>query len=205
MGVLLLSSCASMSEVDCYYSDWYAKGLADGANGSTMERFNRYVKDCARHGVTPDRTDYTDGRQKGLESYCTESHGYAMGSNGRYYNFVCPPSLEPDFLSGYDPGKRLHDAENGIESINSSIASLIRKNEGLEREIEELEDELLDPDTDEETRATRLRQIKRRQTEITQNELKVREFYELKVEATVRYRETVREVRDLGFRVVEKY
>ena len=202
---MLLSSCASMSEVDCYYTDWYAKGLVDGANGSTMERFNRYVKDCSRHGVTPDRTDYIDGREEGLESYCTQSHGYEMGRHGRYYNYVCPSSLEADFFSGYNPGKRLHDAENSVVSINSSIAALVRTNEVLEREIEKFEDELLDPDTEEETRATRLRQIKRRQSEITQNELKVREFYEHKVEAIVTYRQVVREVRDLGFSVVEKY
>ena len=202
---LLLSSCASMNEVDCYYTDWYAKGLVDGAAGATMDRFNRYVKDCSRHGVTPDRSDYTDGRQEGLESYCTLSHGYEVGRYGRQYNFVCPSSLEQDFLSGYNPGKRLHDAENWIESIDSNIDSLTRTNERLEREIEKFEDELLDPDTDEETRATRLRQIKRRQSEITQNELQIREYYELKVDATVAYRETVRDLQDLGFRVVEKY
>lgn len=194
-----------MSEVDCYYADWYAKGLVDGANGSTMERFDRYIKDCSRYGVTPVRADYSDGRQKGLESYCTQSHGYKMGRDGRHYRYVCPASLERDFLSGYDPGKRLNDAERVIESINASISGLIRANDSLEREIEKLEDELLDSDTDEKTRETRLRQIKRRQSEITQNELKVREYYELKVEATVTYRETVREVRDLGFSVVERY
>ncbi len=194
-----------MNEVDCYYTDWYAKGLADGAAGATMDRFNRYVKDCSRHGVTPDRSDYTDGRQKGLESYCTLTHGYEVGRYGRQYDFVCPSSLERDFLSGYNPGKRLHDAENWIDSIDSNINSLTRTNERLEREIEKFEDELLDPDTDEKTRATRLRQIKRRQSEITQNELQIREYYELKVDATVAYRETVRDLQDLGFRVVEKY
>lgn len=202
---LLLSSCASMNKVDCFYTDWYAKGLADGAAGATMDKFNRYVKDCSRHGVTPERSDYTDGRQKGLESYCTQSHGYEVGRFGHQYRFVCPSSLERDFLSGYNPGKRLHDAENAIESIDSNIDNLMSRNERLEREIEKFEDELLDPDTDEETRATRLRQIKRRQSEIAQNELQIREYYELKVDAIVSYRETVRELRDLGLRVVEKY
>lgn len=182
-----------------------------------MDKFNRYVKDCSRHGVSPDRTEYIDGRKQGLQTYCTQSRGFDEGKSGGDYEFACPPSLEPDFLSGYEPGKRLYHAEYEVASINSNIRSLSRSIDKLERDVERLtndrtEEQLddsgehgTDTDTPEEKKATRLRTIERLRYETAEKQLQLRRLYELKVEVMVNYRETVRVVRDLGFAVVEKY
>lgn len=213
---VFLSSCASLSEVDCHYADWYAKGLVDGANGTTMEQFNRYVKDCSRHGVSPDRTQYMDGRETGLESYCTRARGFATGHSGGEYKYVCPTSSEQQFLSGYDPGRRLHNAEFDVQSINASIRSLNSSIDRLERELERFELERMrgdkatddgEPDTETEDEKTerRVREITRIESEIANKQQQIRRQYELKVDVMVTYRETVREVEDLGFTVNEKY
>ncbi|MCY4143586.1 MAG: DUF2799 domain-containing protein [Gammaproteobacteria bacterium] len=203
--LMFVYGCASMSHTDCYYTDWYAKGVIDGTNGEAMSRFTRYVSDCSKYAITPDRQDYTDGRLKGLESYCTRENGYYSGRYGREYKHVCPGTLEADFLSGYRPGSRLDEAESRIESINSSIASKNRRIERLNAEIDKFETELLDEDTDDETRATRLRQIKRRQTEIGRHQVEIQGLYEQKVEAIVAYRQRVQENNDLGFHEEERY
>lgn len=203
--VLLVSSCSSLSEFDCFYTDWYSKGLVDGSNGATMDQFNRYVKDCARHSVKPDRTDYMDGRENGLMSYCTRARGYDEGRSGNDYKNVCPASMELDFRSGYVPGRKLYIAEHEVELINARVYSLNREIAKLEREILKLEEELLDKDTDDDTKETRLRQIKRRQSEIIENEVKIREVHARKVNVLVNYRLIVREVQDLGFPAVERF
>lgn len=203
--LILVAACASMSHTDCYYADWYAKGMIDGTRGEAMSKFTRYVADCSKYAITPDRHDYTDGRQKGLESYCTRENGYYIGRHGREYRFVCPTTDEREFLSGYDPGRRLDEAESRVESIDSSIASLQRKIERLRTEIDKFEVELLDDETDDETRSTRLRQIKRRQTEIGRHQAEIQRNYERKVEAIVAYRQQVQENRDLGFTETMRY
>ena len=204
-GLWLLTACASMSHTECYYADWYAKGLVDGTKGEAIGRLDRYVSDCSKFAITPDRQDYLNGRLKGLESFCTEAHGYSFGRNGNYYENVCPASFEERFLDGYDPGYRLYQAEARVEKLDRDIDALKRRNNSLESEIDKFEDEILSEDTDDETRKTRLRQIERRQSEIARNRHRLDEYYSQKVFAVVEYRRVIEANRDLGFHEIEKY
>ncbi len=195
----LIGGCASMSRLDCLTVDWFDKGYEDGLRGSTMERYGRYADDCTKHGIAPNRQEYERGRNQGLSLYCTSNKGYRVGRAGRTYTHVCPPGSEPDFLHGFYAGQQVHLAEVRILEVESAIASLKRVNTNLESQVDKLEAELLDDETDDETKATLLRQIKRRQQEIGQNEARIEQYYEKKVDAVVNYRETVEEVRSLGF------
>ena len=204
--LVLLSSCTtSLSLSDCSYTDWYSKGLADGVSGATKDRYSAYEEDCSRYAITPDRASYMDGRQKGLDSYCTKARGYEMGMSGHEYMDVCPTTLESGFLAGYNPGRRLHDAEHEVKSINSSISKVQGVIAYLEREIEKFETELLQGRNDEQLTRMLKKQIKLYQLEIFDSQFELLEYVHLLTNVMSSYRETVREVKDLGFAVVERY
>lgn len=203
--LFFLSSCVTpLSLSECNTIDWYTKGLADGENGVSMEIFSSYVEDCSRFAVTPDREEYTLGREKGLDSFCTKDRGYEMGLSGHEYMSVCPESRELDFRAGYDPGKRLHDAEHEIKSLNSSISKLKSAIADLEREISVRETKIINT-SDEGERRTLEREIRRRVKELIESQLEIVEFSNLLVAAIAEYRESVHEATDLGFAVVEQY
>ena len=203
--LILLSSCATpLSLSECNTIDWYSKGLSDGENGASMEKFSGYVKDCSRFAVTPDREEYTLGREKGLDSFCTRDRGYEMGLSGHEYMSVCPVSRELEFRSGYDPGKRLHDAERQIKSINSDISKLEGTIADLEREISGLETKIINS-SDEQERWTLEKGVRRSRQELIESQLEIVECSNLLVAAIAEYRESVHEANDLGFAAVEKY
>ena len=89
-------------------ANWHSVGLQDGTTGQPLERFLQYGEDCTEAGVTPDKTAYVAGRNKGLKSYCTVRSGYSVGSSGgwRRYHYVCPDHLEPAFLLGFRIGQQ---------------------------------------------------------------------------------------------------
>lgn len=202
---VLISSCTtSLSLSECEYTDWYAKGLVDGENGATMDQFSVYEKECSRFAISPDKEEYSVGREKGLESYCTRARGYEMGWSGHEYKSVCLESLESDFRAGYEPGKRLHNAEYDVKSINSSISKLKAKIADLEREIGRLDLRLVNS-SDEQDRWELEREFRRSQRVLGASKFELMELLQEYIEVRTTYRETVRDVKDLGFAVVEKY
>ncbi len=54
---LAVASCATMSESECLYADWYAIGLEDGAKGRHVSHVGKRRKACADAGVMPDMRD----------------------------------------------------------------------------------------------------------------------------------------------------
>lgn len=78
---LFMSSCATMNKEECQATDWYAKGITDGAGGKSAEEYQKYSKACTEHGITPDFAQYSKGRDKGLLQFC-EDAGTQLGSQG---------------------------------------------------------------------------------------------------------------------------
>ena len=135
IAVLLMSGCASMSSDECVASDWHAVGFADGSNGYTSDRFSKYSKACAKHGITPDFRAYQVGRDEGLVEFCQPSRGYNLGvSGGRYYG-VCDAALEEEFLDAYRVGHELYTLRSAVNNANSRISS-------KEYELERIHDQM---------------------------------------------------------------
>ncbi len=111
----LLVACTTLSQVDCETDDWRAVGDADAGRGLPSEQFNRYAAACAAHGVTPDRTTYEQGRQTGLQRYCTYNSGIFWGERGARYSNVCPAATETAFLQGYAFGTELRVAKGNLD------------------------------------------------------------------------------------------
>jgi len=116
-----LSGCASLSKEQCLAGNWNEIGYRDGRQGYKTESLDAHAKSCAEHGVRPNREQYTQGYDKGIRVYCSASNGRHVGEAGRYYHYVCPADLEPEFLRHYRYGKELHDVKAKIDTAQSEL------------------------------------------------------------------------------------
>jgi hypothetical protein len=66
--VLVLGGCASMTEVDCRSTDWYALGERDGLYG-LQARIDTYAYQCERQNVAVASNLYMDGWWMGNATY----------------------------------------------------------------------------------------------------------------------------------------
>ena len=105
-----LMACTTISPEQraeaCASTDWERYGVNDGTLGVTTASRADEFQDCAAVGQPVDLAAYQAGRSEGLAKYCTAENGYQVGYNGRKYRNVCPPTLESDFLQGYEQGRK---------------------------------------------------------------------------------------------------
>jgi hypothetical protein len=136
--LLALGGCASLSEEECRFSDWYDLGYRDGRQGRPADRISEHAQACGEHGLRPDRERYLSGHQDGIGSYCTLHNGLKVGENGGAYYNVCSPDNEQDFLRGYSVGHALHRVRGRLNSIESEIYALDGRISDKETEKKEL-------------------------------------------------------------------
>jgi len=111
----------SVSEKTCLQNDWQTLGYKHGEQGKSPDALNRYVKDCAEHGVTPDASAYSAGFDVGIVLYCTPENGAKAGGNVNSYSGACPAELEKPFLQAYVDGLRLAQDKLKIEYDRDTI------------------------------------------------------------------------------------
>ena len=148
--VFALQSCATLSEEDCLTVDWGVLGETDGQLGLPLSELNRYRRDCAKYDVVPDSRAYTEGRERGLAVYCTETNGYREGRNGAPDRLVCPAVLEPGFRRGYDLGRAVHVSLTDLRTSNDAIESARSEIRHLESDIDDHKESLRADDLDDE-------------------------------------------------------
>ncbi|ADZ68497.1 ATPase involved in DNA repair [Polymorphum gilvum SL003B-26A1] len=125
MGLALtLGGCESVSKDQCLAGDWVSLGRADGAVGRSSNRIEDIVKDCGRHGVTPDPQAYLAGWNEGVQIYCTPANGFNVGRQGSSHSGICPPALAGSFEQSYRLGYRLWSARSAVEQVETRIRSL---------------------------------------------------------------------------------
>jgi hypothetical protein len=128
----LLGSCASVSQEECLAGNWAAIGERDGRQGQVPATIlARHDSACARVDVTPDRSQWQQGYDRGLAQYCTPSGGLEAGRAGRPYRNVCPASAEPRFLDGFELGRAGHRAEERVRSTEREISQLQSRRRSL--------------------------------------------------------------------------
>ena len=115
ISLLLISGCATLSESECTSADWYQIGLKDGTAGEAIHLFSEHQTSCEKHDISADFDLYGQGRNEGLQSYCTSESGYSEGINGLEYVGVCPEHTEQDFKTAYVEGLRIKLDELAIE------------------------------------------------------------------------------------------
>ena len=123
-GLVLLSSCATLSEEECLTGNWREIGQRDGQAGRTADFLANHAKACEKAGVVPDRAAWERGRQAGLPAYCTVSRLYREGREGRGLSPVCPASQLPALEAANAKGKRYRAITNEISEIRRDISDI---------------------------------------------------------------------------------
>lgn len=123
----LVAGCATLSQEECLRGDWYFIGWRDADRGYPSNRLSEHRTACAEYRVSVDTAAYEKGYQAGLQVFCTPARGCEYGRQGKYYQNICPPALEPGFLNNYRLGYELNSIETDLSNIESQINSI--KNE----------------------------------------------------------------------------
>ena len=194
---LLLGGCAVMSESECLTADWHTVGERDGRDGRVMTHLEKYYDACAQFGVYPDDDAYREGRELGLTYYCTEDSGYQEGRIGQGYRGVCPLTLEPFFLDGYNVGISVRQTLESVHRVDYGIDSTREEITRLEEQIEELESEDDESSkTEDRSAADTLKDMYR---QLGRLEAELERLRNEKVYAIVAYRRAVDVARSRGF------
>jgi hypothetical protein len=170
IGAYLVAGCSGMSEQACVTSDWRTVGFEDGTLGRSEATIGRYRQQCAEHGVAPDLESYRAGHADGVQVYCRESNGFAVGHSGAAYQGVCPADLERAFVAEYNAGRRLHDLESALASVDGRIAGNYRAQENIKQELTSIAAKMIASDTTTEERlamVTRTADLGRRHGQLT--------------------------------------
>lgn len=158
---LLLGGCASLDKGQCLGGDWEGIGLRDGAAGQPMSRIDDHAKACAPHGVAPDMTAWSRGRERGLRDYCRPDRGFRVGAAGSSYAGVCPADLEGEFLAAYSDGKLVHAAQRAVDEAGYDAREAYDRARRAEEEMVRLEGRLRDPNLTPEERESVRASLKR--------------------------------------------
>lgn len=148
---IALAGCASgMSEDECLTADWRALGASDGLAGTEPERFNQRAATCTKFDVIADLDAYKEGRDEGLQTYCTPKSGFEQGRKGATYKSVCPYELEPGFLAEYEIGRRLYqltsDYDYAVERYRQATDDLEDARYDLRRKRDRYRENTLNDD-----------------------------------------------------------
>ena len=141
--VVTICGCATMDKSECINADWQSIGYEDGARGYKTSHIGRHRQACAKHGVTPDFDMYERGRGQGLLEWCTPRNGYRLGMRGKLYNGVCPPALEPEFMSAISRGQAFRDYDTEIKKQRSRLQKMVAEKVSIDKNIKALESELI--------------------------------------------------------------
>lgn len=137
-----LSGCATMTQGECLSGNWLRVGYQDGAVGHPPSRLGNHEAACAAHGVGVDAHAYFDGRERGLQEYCTPHGGFVAGRNGRTYHGVCTYEIEGGFLTGYADGRHVHDADQLASRARSDVSTRETRIRRLQRDIDRARERL---------------------------------------------------------------
>lgn len=124
-----------MSEQECLTLDWRTVGFEDGTQGRPVGTIGNYRQACSKYGVSSDLESYRAGHAEGVEVYCRPTRGYEVGHRGASYQGVCPADLESDFLAAYNSGRHLYELESTLRQIENQIASNLRAQENIKKEL----------------------------------------------------------------------
>lgn len=186
LAAFALAGCASMSKDECLTADWRTVGFHDAAAGRAAETLDDHRKACAEYGVAPDLDRYLDGRTAGLTEYCRASRGYQEGIAGRSYGGVCPATLEADFKSGYDAGRRMFVVEERVREQERQLADRERRLKSTRKKIDAAQSVIL-TSQDANVRARALVDLQSRNRDRSDLEREIdylnRELFRLRLEA----------------------
>lgn len=144
----LLPGCTTMTPSECKTANWHDVGLRDGLAGEPLSELNARTKSCAEAGVQANATQYLQGRNQGLLSYCRLDNAVRLGLDGKTYQGVCAPGIDGEFRRRYSVGREVYQARSALRSQDSRRRSLEDKlrDAGSDEDRRRLREELSDLD-----------------------------------------------------------
>lgn len=167
LGILLLSSCATLNKNECRNADWNLIGFEDGSRGYALERIGQHRKACAKVDVVPDMSAYEEGHLKGARQYCTVERGYREGVNGASYQGICPADLAAQFTRAYRDGQNLFALKQRMSDVTQRLGNYRTRIDQLQVNIAAHEQAIVDAHSSSASRRENLAAIKDLQQEIT--------------------------------------
>ena len=164
--VVLLSSCASLSEDECAYMSWHARGVMDGTEGEPASQIYDYQATCERYNIRVDANAYEEGRREGVAHFCTRENGFNLGMSGRTYKRACTPDNEDLFLSGYEPGSYMYSAWRQLRTARQEKYQRELTVEEAERKITKLTTEIRSGELSNEEKDRRQAEIREERTRL---------------------------------------
>lgn len=140
---IVVTSCSTMNKSECLTANWNTIGYGDGTRGYKASRISQHRSACAEHGIAPNLSAYTAGRNKGLSQYCIPTTGYNRGLSGYSYNGVCSGKNERAFVDALNYGLAIYKEEKILSRLKSNYAqeeNYIRK---LENNLRLKEDQIV--------------------------------------------------------------
>ena len=125
--LVLLGACASLTEEECRAGDWFAVGLADGAEGRGTDRLEAHRRACAPAGITPDAEAWAKGRERGLRLYCVPQKAHAVGRQGRAIAEGCTAAELARMRPAWEWGREYRRLELEADSLRSEIREINRQ------------------------------------------------------------------------------
>jgi hypothetical protein len=156
---LLASGCASMNEDECRIADWRAIGYEDGVMGVAASHIGKRREACAEHGIAPDFAAYKQGRDEGLQEYCTPASGYRLGRQGQTINAVCPSELRADFRDAFRSGHEIYQAAAVVRATETKLRRKKQELEEIRSSLTGKTSKIIAPSTETERRIELLVEI----------------------------------------------
>ena len=111
-------------------------GERDGVSGVPGERIERYVNQCSDYDIVVDAEAYEQGRQLGLQTYCSRESGYMVGMQNETYRDVCLGTLRQGFLDAYSTGQAIYVAKAAMLSADNRIRAAENELRCLRQEVD---------------------------------------------------------------------
>ena len=194
-----VGACSQLSEEECMYMSWQARGVMDGVKGTPANKINEYQRVCERFSVVVDYESYEEGRQEGVKQYCTVMNGFNVGLSGDEYQDACTVEIEQMFLDGYTPGRMMYLAVANLDhaksNVNSASSTIANSESHIERNYQRLYDDTLSDDERREVQR-RIREHERRIADARER----RVTYQVQIpELRARCEDVKRRVQEQGF------
>ena len=132
----VIAGCSGMSEQACVTADWRTVGFEDGTAGRSEGSIGSYRQRAPSTASRRISRAYRAGHAEGVQIYCRESNGFAVGHSGATYQGVCPADLEAGRSSpSTTRAGACTTSSRRSRSVDSRIASNYRAQEGIKQEL----------------------------------------------------------------------
>lgn len=134
----LLLACASNKLETCPSQDWNVIGYEDGKRGNTPYSARSMRKSCNDIATAYDDDAYNSGLKRGAREYCTPRNGYTLGRSGTQYNDLCDDDLKAAFVREHQLGLQHHAIDREADELRDELLEAQRERRRTQNHLENI-------------------------------------------------------------------